>query len=336
MRVLLIKTSSMGDIIHTLPAITDAKNAIPDIQFDWVLEEAFTDIPAWHPAVDTIYPVAIRRWRKNLWKTWRGGEFAQFKKDIRQQSYDLIIDAQGLFKSAILTRGLAANVAGYDTHSAREPIASFFYQSRYGVDKKQHAVERTRSLFAQALAYKKPETVGDYGLCNQQIVQASQPLPESDYLIFLHGTTWPSKHWPEENWRALAEYCQQIQQAVYLPWGNDAEYQRALRISKDLSYIHVLPKLSIAQLAAILVKAKAGVAVDTGLGHLAAALDVPCISLYGPTVPDKVGAYGKGQIHLCASGTHAGKGDRQQPCFDSLTADKVVYHLAFLLSKLGK
>jgi len=333
-RVLLIKTSSMGDIIHTLPALTDAQQAIATIQVDWVVEESFTDIPTWHPAVNTIYPVAIRRWRKNVYQTWRNGEFKQFKRSIKEQDYDLIIDAQGLLKSAFLTRGLSAEVAGYDKDSAREPIASCFYQKRFQVAKDQHAVERIRDLFAQALGYQQPKTVGDYGLNHQQIAHTVTPLAESSYCIFLHGTTWPSKHWPEENWRKLAEYCQQQQQAVYLPWGNDAEYQRALRISDGLLNVHVLPKLSIAELAALFVSARACVAVDTGLGHLAAALDVPCISLYGPTLPDRVGAYGKGQIHLCASGDYAGRGDRQRACFDSLTATQVVDQLALLLARI--
>ena len=103
MRVLLVKTSSLGDVIHTLPALTDAQRAIPGIQFDWVVEEGFAEIPAWHPAVAQVIPVAIRRWRKHPLQTLRSGEWRRFKARLRETHYDLVIDAQGLLKSAWLT-----------------------------------------------------------------------------------------------------------------------------------------------------------------------------------------------------------------------------------------
>ena len=126
MRVLVIKTSSLGDVIHALPALTDAARAIPGIRFDWVVEEGFAEIPTWHPAVDKVIPVAIRRWRKNLWQTFKSGEWRRFKQRIQSTKYDLVIDAQGLLKSAWLTRYVRAPVAGFDKNSAREPIAARF------------------------------------------------------------------------------------------------------------------------------------------------------------------------------------------------------------------
>ncbi len=201
MRVLLVKTSSLGDVIHTLPALTDAARAIPGIQFDWVVEEGFAEIPAWHPAVARVIPVAIRRWRKNLWQTLRNGEWRRFKQRLKEVDYDLVIDAQGLLKSAWLTRYVGKTpVAGLDRDSAREPLASRFYRRAYPVAWGQHAVERTRQLFAQALDYPLPESVGDYGLDREQLADAD---PGAPYLVFLHGTTWDTKHWPEAtgaNW----------------------------------------------------------------------------------------------------------------------------------------
>ena len=332
MRVLLIKTSSMGDVIHTLPALTDAQNAIPGIRFDWVVEEGFTDIPAWHPAIDRIIPVAIRRWRKNLWKTWRSGEYRRFKDSLREQTYDLVLDAQGLTKSAWLTRGLQAPVAGLDKHSAREPFARKFYDRCYPVAWDMHAVERLRTLFALALGYEKPASTGDYGLDRAALAAQLDNPPAQPWLMFLHGTTWQSKHWPEANWRTLAEHYSAVGIPVRLPWGNEAERERAMRIAEGLPGVEVLPKLRIAEVASWLAGARACVAVDTGLGHLAAALDTPCISLYGPTLPSKVGAYGKGQVHLCATGPHAGKGDKQQPCFDDLDAAQVIAAMEPLLA----
>jgi heptosyltransferase-1 len=327
-RVLLIKTSSLGDVIHTLPALTDAARALPGIQFDWVVEEGFAEIPAWHPAVAQVIPVAIRRWRKHLWRTWRSGEWKRFKQRLRETKYDLVIDAQGLLKSAWLTRCVKAPVAGLDCGSAREPLASRFYDRRYAVAKGQHALERTRRLFAQALEYPLPSSIGDYGLDRAQL---SDPVAEP-YLLFLHGTTWPSKHWPEANWRELAERMGEQGHSVRLPWGNEAEKARAERIANGLAHVAVLPKLNIAGVAKVIAGARACVAVDTGLGHLAAALDVPTLSLYGPTRPDRVGAYGRSQVHLCATGPDAGMGDRHKPCFDSLTVERVATELQALLS----
>lgn len=332
MRVLLIKTSSMGDVIHTLPALTDAQNAIPGICFDWVVEEGFADIPAWHPAVERIIPVAIRRWRKNLWQTWRSGEYRRFKASLREKPYDLILDAQGLTKSAWLTRGLDAPVHGLDRHSAREPFACRFYQQRHAVSWDLHAVERIRSLFALALGYAKPQSTGDYGLDRQALAAQLVGAPKQPWLMFLHGTTWPSKHWPQANWRALAQHYSAAGWHVRLPWGNAEEQARAQSIADGLAGVEVLPKLRISEVACWLAGARACVAVDTGLGHLAAAMDTPCVSLYGPTLPGKIGAYGRGQLHLCASGPHAGKGDKHLSCFDSLGPDQVIAALDPLLA----
>ncbi|MFK3718327.1 lipopolysaccharide heptosyltransferase I [Pseudomonas fulva] len=293
MRVLIIKTSSLGDVIHTLPALTDAAHAIPGIRFDWVVEEGFAEIPSWHPAVDQVIPVAIRRWRKHLWQTVRSGEWKAFKQRLRERQYDLVIDAQGLVKSAWLTRYVKAPVAGLDRYSAREGWASRFYDRRLSVAVGQHAVERVRQLFAMALAYDLPEGIGRYGLDLERL----QLPPAAPYVVFLHGTTWATKHWPEAYWRELAERMGRRKLEVRLPWGNPAEKARAERIAQGLSHCQVLPKLNLAGVARVLAAAKACVAVDTGLGHLAAALDVPTLSLFGPTNPGLTGAYGRTQIH---------------------------------------
>ncbi|AYN13991.1 lipopolysaccharide heptosyltransferase I [Pseudomonas monteilii] len=293
MRVLIIKTSSLGDVIHTLPALTDAAHAIPGIRFDWVVEEGFAEIPSWHPAVDQVIPVAIRRWRKNLWQTLKSGEWKAFKQRVRERQYDLVIDAQGLVKSAWLTRYVKAPVAGLDRYSAREGWASRFYDRRLSVATGQHAVERVRQLFAMALAYDLPEGIGNYGLDLDRL----QLPPAAPYVVFLHGTTWATKHWPEAYWRELAERMGRRKLEVRLPWGNPAEKARAERIAQGLNNCQVLPKLNLAGVARVLAAAKACVAVDTGLGHLAAALDVPTISLFGPTNPGLTGAYGRTQIH---------------------------------------
>lgn len=293
--VLVVKTSSMGDVIHTLPALTDATAAIPGIRFDWVVEESFSEIPAWHPAVDQVIPVAVRRWRKSLIQTWKSGEWQQFKKRIGASNYDAVIDAQGLLKSAFLAGKANGPRFGLDKYSAREPIASRFYQFPQSIAREQHAVERVRQLFAKSLAYVLPKRPGQFLLDKNKFPKG---LIKAPYVVFIHGTTWPTKHWPENYWCELAQHVNQAGFHVVLPWGNDNEKARAERIASASSQATVLPKLSLAEVAGVICEAQAAVAVDTGLGHLTAALEIPAVSLYGPTSPIKVGAYGTGQKHL--------------------------------------
>ena len=307
MRVLLVKTSSLGDVIHTLPALTDAARAIPGIRFDWVVEEAFAEIPAWHPAVDRVIPVAIRRWRKAPFRAWTSGEWRRFTRELLSVRHDLTIDAQGLLKSALLTRYASIPVHGLDRASAREPLAARFYTHRHPVARGRHAVERTRELFARALGYPVPTEAGSYGLDRTRVLagagEAANVAVADDarpYLVFLHGTTWTTKHWPEAYWRRLIETAIAAGWPVRLPWGNEAERIRAERLAAGLADATVLPRLPLAGIAAQLAGARACVAVDTGLGHLAAALDVPTISLFGPTNPGYTGAWGPRQIHLAS------------------------------------
>lgn len=299
MRVLLIKTSSMGDVLHTLPAVTDASRAVPGIVFDWVVEEAFAEICGWHPAVEQVLPVALRRWRKQPLKAWRSGEWAAFKASLRCRQYDLVIDAQGLLKSAWLTRYVAAPVAGLDRQSARDPLAMCWYDRPLNIPWGQHAVERVRQLFARALDYDVPQGVGEYGIERARLIGPAG-TDSTPYVLLLHGTTWDTKHWPELYWRQLAEQITAAGWQVRLPWGNETERERAERIAAALPAAQVLPKMNLTRMAREIAGASACVAVDTGLGHLAAALEVPTISLFGPTHPGYTGAYGRSQLHLAS------------------------------------
>ncbi len=297
-KVLIVKISSLGDVIHTLPALTDAARAIPGISFDWVVEEGFAEIPAWHPCVDRVIPVSIRRWRKNIIEMMRNREWSHFRQQLKAAKYDLVIDAQGLLKSAALTRGLGCPVYGLDKNSAREPLAARFYTYPLVAAKEQHAVERVRQLFAKALGYPLPNDKGRFELQESLFANIRELRPARPYLVFVHGTTWDDKHWPESYWRELAKKATAAGYIVCLPWGNANERARAERIAEVDTRVLVLPKLSLLEVASVLSGATKVVAVDTGLGHLAAALEVPAVSLYGPTSPTLVGAYGERQKHL--------------------------------------
>ncbi|MGU9868675.1 lipopolysaccharide heptosyltransferase RfaC [Kluyvera ascorbata] len=299
MRVLIVKTSSMGDVLHTLPALTDAMRAIPGIRFDWVVEEGFAQIPSWHEAVDRVIPVAIRRWRKAWFSAPIKAERKAFKAAVQAVTYDAIIDAQGLVKSAALVTRLAHGVKhGMDWSTAREPLASLFYNRKHHIAKTQHAVERTRELFAKSLGYLKPETQGDYAIA-QHFLQDLTP-DNAPYCVFLHATTRDDKHWPESHWRELIGLLGESDLHIKLPWGAPHEEARAKRLAEGFDYVEVLPRLSLEAVAHELAGAKFVVSVDTGLSHLTAALDRPNITLYGPTDPGLIGGYGKNQVACCS------------------------------------
>lgn len=302
MRVLIVKTSSMGDVLHTLPALTDAQQAIPGIQFDWVVEEGFAQIPSWHAAVDRVIPVAIRRWRKAWFSAPIKAERKAFRNAVRLQQYDAIIDAQGLVKSAALVTRLARGVKhGMDWSTAREPLASLFYNRKHHIAKQQHAVERTRELFAQSLGYTKPQSQGDYAIARHFLTDLS--ANSGQYAVFLHATTRDDKHWPEANWRELIGLLNNAGIRIKLPWGAPHEEARAKRLAEGFSYVDVLPRMTLEEVARVLAGAKFVVSVDTGLSHLTAALDRPNITLYGPTDPGLIGGYGKNQT-ACISQSH--------------------------------
>lgn len=294
MRVLIVKTSSMGDVLHTLPALTDAAQAFPGIRFDWVVEEGFAQIPSWHEAVDRVIPVAIRRWRKAWFSAPIRGERQAFRDAVRAQKYDAIIDAQGLVKSAALVTRLAHGVKhGMDWQTAREPLASLFYNRRHHIAKQQHAVERTRELFAKSLGYTRPESQGDYAIARHFTRQdAASTVP---YLVFLHATTRDDKHWPESHWQALIALLADSGLQIKLPWGAPHEEARAKRLADGHDFVEVLPRMSLEQVAQVLAGARGVVSVDTGLSHLTAALDKANFTLYGPTDPGLIGGYGKNQ-----------------------------------------
>lgn len=294
MRVLLIKTSSMGDLIHTLPALTDAAKAIPGIIFDWVVEDNFAAIPSWHPNVDRVIPVALRRWRKGPFNKETRAEWQKLRKTLNEESYDLIIDAQGLMKSAFLTFFAKGTRAGLDFRSAREAFASFAYQKKYKVNFYQHAVHRMRSLFSLALGYELPATLPDFGLTLSLFHKAET----EKYVVFLPGTTWQSKQWPENYWQKLAAFVTEAGYQICMSSGNADETALAERIAQNHPAIKVIPRLSIQEMAVLLANAKGTVAVDTGLGHLSAALNIPTVSIYGSTNPQFTGALGKASVHL--------------------------------------
>lgn len=295
MKVLVVKLTSMGDALHLLPALTDLQSEFANVSIDWMIEENFAEIPRWHPSVDQVIPVATRRWRKMSFAVVK--EFFSFIKALRATRYDVVVDAQGLMKSAVFARfaklANGGRRVGFSADSIKERPAAKLYREAFDVERDQHAILRLRLLLAQAFNY----SIDDKAL-NYQITLRGKTPDKKPNVLFLHGTTWPSKHLPDAIWRELRDLALADRYGVQLAWGNAREKTRAEWIADAHSGAEVLPKMTLTELAKSLQSASGAIAVDTGLGHLAAALGLPTVSIYGATNAQLTGAIGDNQIRL--------------------------------------
>jgi heptosyltransferase-1 len=288
-RVLLVKMSSLGDLVHALPAVTDA--AAHGISFDWVVEEAFAALPARHPAVARVLPIAWRRWRHRLWRD--RGELRAFFARLRQERYDLVLDAQGLVKSAVVSAAAqSAARAGFDWQSARESLAALAVRHRIFVPREAHAIARQRALFAGALQYSLPQSDAplDFGI-SAAASHRRRELGLKPLCLLLHGTTWASKQWPESYWCELAWRARDAGFEVALPAGTADEAARAERIA-SASHATAWPRVPLAALLDDLAGADLVIGVDSGLLHASAALGVPTVGLYLSTDAERTGCLG--------------------------------------------
>jgi heptosyltransferase-1 len=287
-RILIVKTSSLGDVVHQCPAVSDAARHLPGATLDWVVEEAFAGVAAMHRAVRRVIPVALRRWRTALWRpaVWR--EFAEFRRALAAERYDFIVDSQGLLKSALLCRLAQGEIHGMDADSAREPLAARFYARRHHVPRGLHAVERNRRLTAAALGYPL-EGACDYGLRAEGAPSVEVP---GRYAVLLTMTSRADKLWNENHWIELGRALGARGLGAVLPWGSAEERGRCERLARGVDGARVPPRLDIADLARLMGRAQCVVGVDTGLVHLAAALDVPALGLYCGSDPALTGLYG--------------------------------------------
>jgi heptosyltransferase-1 len=287
--VLFIKTSSLGDVIHHMPAVVDARAAQPQTAFAWLVEEAFAPLVRLHPAVSHVIPVAWRRWRNSLYAPATMSEIAASLRDIRDLHFDDIIDTQGLLRSALIARIARGRRHGYDSSSIREPLASAFYDERYRVSRALHAVERNRILSGFALGYS-PQGAPDFGLDRKRFSGAG-----SRYGVLLHATARAEKFWPEEHWVSLGRGLNRNTE-LRLLWGTEVERARSERIAAAVPGARVEERKPLDQVAALIAGAQFVVGVDTGLLHLAAALGVPLVAIFTGSQPSLTGPVGSGPI----------------------------------------
>jgi len=290
--ILFIKTSSLGDVIHNMPAVTEARRARPDARLSWLVEEAFAPLVRLHPAVDEVIPVAWRRWRKSLYSPGTLAEISGNLSAIRGRKYDEIIDSQGLLRSGVIARLAQGRRHGYDRDSIREPVASMFYDMRYRVSRDLHAITRNRMLSGLALGYK-PQGAPDYGLDRARFAGAGER-----YAVLLHATARPSKQWPEQNWIALGGALAARGLDLVLPWGSEAERERSARIAARLPRARVPERMPLDDVARLIAGAQFVVGVDTGLMHLAAALSVPLVAVFTGSRTSLTGPVSNGPLQV--------------------------------------
>lgn len=282
--ILVVRPSSLGDIIHALTLVADVRAHRPELALDWVVEAGFAPLVKLHSGVRRAIPVALRRWRKHLLAgaTWR--EFAAFRRALRSERYVAVLDLQEQVKGALIA-SLARGVRhGPDRASIREPIATFAHDHHHAIAPNQHLIDRCRQLAAAALDYSV-EGPPDFGLAPPPPLAGCEPVVP--YVVLIHGTSRADKLWPERQWRNLIETFAASGLAIVLPWGSDAEFERSQRLAAGIANAQVPPppRHSLPALAGLLARARLVVGVDTGLVHLAAALGTPTISLFVATNP---------------------------------------------------
>lgn len=277
--VLVVRPSSLGDIVHSLALVSDVESGMPGATIDWVAEEAFAALVALDPRIRRVVPLALRRWRRTPARmaTWR--ELRSFAQDLRARRYTAILDLQEQVKGALIARLARGRRHGFDRRSIREPVATLFDDVHHAVDRQQHFIDKARALAGAALGYRA-EGAPRWGLVPPA---RSAAMPAVPYALALHATSRDDKLWPEMQWQRLLVHFAQAGLAVLLPWGNDEERARSERIARATPGAIVPPRQSLPEMATLARNAEVAVGVDTGLTHLAAALGTPTVALFTTT-----------------------------------------------------
>ncbi len=278
-RILIVRTSSLGDLVHMLPAISDIARHVPDAQIDWIVEESFAEVPSWHPAVHEVLPIAHRRWRKSWWAPQTRKERAALRRELGSRRYDIVLDMQALMKSVWIVRQTHGERHGLDLRSAREPLASLFYDVRHTVEFWQPAVTRQRTLAASVFGYQY-EGEPDFGLQRFTADATIEPC-----AVIMPSASRDDKLWPAESWHTVFDRLSAHGLNLQLLAGNEREAERARQLIAGRAGAEVLPRMSLEQVARVLAAARIMVGLDSGLTHLSAGLGRPTIGIYKASTP---------------------------------------------------
>lgn len=284
LNILLVRVSSLGDVLHNLPMVADILRHHPDANIDWVVEEGYVSLVRLNPHVRKIIPFALRRWRKKIGDKATRAEIKAFFATLREERYDYVFDTQGLLKTGIIM-GAARTVAGGQKvglangseGSGYEGISRIFHTKSIPLDPRTHAVARGRLVAGAALGYPV-DVAPDFGLPGPNTANRPQWMPPDDYAVFFHGTARDAKKWPSANWIETANALAPM--PVLLAWGSPNEKREAEAIAAGAPNAVVLPKLSMDEAISLARNAALAIGVDTGLTHIAAAFVRPTIELY--------------------------------------------------------
>lgn len=288
----------MGDVVHAIPVLSDIRKNFPEANIDWLVEESFADIPRSSPIVSEVISCAVRRWRKHIFSKTTWAQIGELKGTLESKKYDVVVDLQGLIKSAILASWTGQDVSGYDKDSIKEPLASSWYDNKYAVSKKESAVNRCRELAAKALGYNLE---GDAEFLFKQ----ERNKIEDKKILFFCNTSRKTKLWPEEDWVELGNKLNSLGYLIDFSWSSEEEYNRVKTISKAIrDGCQVLEKMSIGKLMDLIGTCRAVVGVDTGLTHLSSAMGKPTVGIFRDYPINLVPLVGKGKkVSLGGPGT---------------------------------
>ncbi|HOB96160.1 MAG TPA: lipopolysaccharide heptosyltransferase I [Aquabacterium sp.] len=308
-RILIVKTTSMGDVVHALPAVTDLLRNRPGLAVDWLVEAPFAAIPLLHPGVRRVIPIAWRKWRRSLFAPATRAALGAARAELRRDRYDLVIDLQGLLKSVMWGLQARGPLAGYDRHSVREPLAALAYRRTARVPRELHAVARCRSLVAQLMGDALPATPPDFGLVVPAPSARGWAAPDNAAAL-VPCASRPEKLWPEDRWIAVGLRLRKAGLQPVVVWGSEDERRRAERIADGCGAL-VPPFLGVADMAAVLGRARQIVGLDTGFSHLGAAFGAPTVGIYCDHEPGLAGITGPGPVASVG-------GRRQVPTLDAV------------------
>jgi heptosyltransferase-1 len=285
LNILLVRVSSLGDVLHNLPMVADILRHHPDANIDWVVEESYVSLVRLNPHVRRVIPFALRRWRRGLFNPAIRAEIRGFFRTLREEPYDFVFDTQGLIKTGIIMGaarvkpgGRKVGLANGTEGSGYEPLSRIFHSDSVKVERRAHAVARGREVAASALGYAI-DTKPDFGLPAPSDMSARPAwMPPEDYAVFFHGTARAAKKWDTANWIATGRALAPM--PVLLPWGSEDEKREAGQIAAGLPNARVLPKLSMMEAVELARDAALAVGVDTGLTHIAAAFVRPTVEIY--------------------------------------------------------